>query len=89
MPTPDGSGWLLSYEDPRNDTRMLISLPTAMLRDAQTLARARGISAAELVRQGLTREIAQHLRAAPEAAQAFVGSLPMRVVRVPRKGGQG
>ena len=38
MPHPDGSGWLLNYADPRNDTRMLMSLPSAMLCDLHLLA---------------------------------------------------
>lgn len=76
MPHPDGSGWLLNYADPRNDTRMLVSLPSAMLRDLHLLAKAKDISTAELVRRAVTREIAAEIRARPEIAPSFKGVLP-------------
>lgn len=77
MPHPDGSGWLLTYADPRNDTRMLMSLPSAMLRDLHLLAKAREISLAELMRRAATREIAAEIEARPEIAASFKGTLPM------------
>lgn len=77
MPHPDGSGWLLNYADPRNDTRMLMSLPSAMLRDLHLLAKAREISLAELMRRAATREIAAEIEARPEIAASFKGTLPM------------
>lgn len=76
MPHPDGSGWLLNYIDPRNDTRMLVSLPSAMLRDLHLLAKSQDISTAELVRRAVTREIAAEVRARPEIAPSFKGTLP-------------
>lgn len=77
MPHPDGSVWLLNYADPRNDTRMLMSLPSAMLRDLHLLAKARDISLAELMRRAATREIAAEIEARPEIAASFKGTLPM------------
>lgn len=77
MPHPDGSGWLLNYVDPRNDTRMLMSLPSAMLRDLHLLAKAREISLAELMRRAATREIAAQIKECPETAASFKGTLPM------------
>ncbi len=76
MPHPDGSGWMLNYIDPRNDTRMLVSLPSAMLRDLHLLAKAKDISTAELVRRAVTREIAAEIRERPEIAPSFKGTLP-------------
>lgn len=76
MPHPDGSGWMLNYIDPRNDTRMLVSLPSAMLRDLHLLAKAKDISTAELVRRAVTREIAAEIRERPEIAPSFKGALP-------------
>lgn len=76
MPHPDGSGWMLNYIDPRNDTRMLVSLPSAMLRDLHLLAKAKDISTAELVRRAVTREIAAQIKARPEIAASFKGVLP-------------
>lgn len=76
MPHPDGSGWMLNYIDPRNDTRMLVSLPSLMLRDLHLLAEAKGISTAELVRRAVTREIAAEIRERPEIAASFKGTLP-------------
>ncbi|GIV03812.1 MAG: hypothetical protein KatS3mg015_2642 [Fimbriimonadales bacterium] len=76
MPHPDGSGWLLTYANPRNDTRMLVSLPSAMLRDLRLLAKAKDISAAELVRRAVTREIAAEIKSRPEIAASFKGTLP-------------
>lgn len=77
MPHPDGSGWMLNYTDPRNDTRMLMSLPSAMLRDLHLLAKAQDISTAELMRRAATREIAAHINERPEIAASFKGTLPM------------
>lgn len=77
MPLPDGSGWLLNYADPRNNTRMLMSLPSAMLRDLHLLAKARDISLAELMRRAATRELAAEIEARPEIAASFKGTLPM------------
>lgn len=75
MPFPNSKGWMLSYEDPRSDTRMLVSLPKPMLRDLQLLAKAREISMAELVRVSVTREIAHAVQARPEIAPSFRGKL--------------
>lgn len=76
MPHPDGSGWMLNYSGPRSDTRMLVSLPSAMLRDLHLLAKAKDISTAELVRRAVTREIAAEIRERPEIAPSFKGTLP-------------
>lgn len=77
MPHPDDSGWLLKYTDPRSDTRMLMSLPSAMLRDLRILAKSQGISTAELMRRAATRELASQISARPEIAASFKGTLPM------------
>ncbi len=71
----DHSGWLLNYADPRNDTRLLISLPSAMLRDLHLLAKSQDISTAELMRRAATREIATHIKERPEIAPSFKGTL--------------
>lgn len=76
MSHPDGSGWLLSYADPRNNTRMLMSLPSAMLCDLHLLAKSQGISTAELMRRAATREIAAQIKERPEIAASFKGALP-------------
>lgn len=76
MPHPDGSGWLLNYADPRNDTRLLVSMPSAMLRDLRLLAKSQGISIAELIRRAATREVAAQIKARPEIAASFKGTLP-------------
>lgn len=78
MPHPDGSSWLLNYTDPRNDTRLLMSLPSSMLRDLRILAKSQGISIAELMRRAATREVAAQIRAQPELAASFTGTLPMQ-----------
>lgn len=75
MPLPDDSAWLLEYADPRSDTRMLVSLPTLMLRDLHLLAKARDISASELVRRVVAQEIAMEIRKRPEIAPSFRGVL--------------
>lgn len=75
MLTENSSGWMLDYVDPRNDTRMLMSIPKPMLRDFKLLAGARGISVAELVRRVVTQEIAAEIRARPEIAPSFRGVL--------------
>lgn len=71
----DGADWSLVYADPKSDTRMLISLPSSMLRDLQLLAKARDISMAELVRQAVTGTIAAEVRARPEVAPSFKGKM--------------
>lgn len=76
MPHPDGSGWLLNYADPRNDTRVLVSMPSAMLRDLRLLAKSQDISIAELIRRAATREVAAQIKARPEIAASFKGTLP-------------
>ena len=73
------SGWLLNYADPRNDTRLLMSLPSAMLRDLRLLAKSQDISVAELMRRAATREIAAEIKERPEIAASFKGTLPMRL----------
>jgi len=76
MPHPDGSGWMINYADPRNNTRMLISLPSAMLRDLHLLAKSQDISTAELMRRAATRELAAQIKKRPEIAASFKGVLP-------------
>lgn len=58
MSFPDGSRWALQYLDPKSDTRMLISLPSAMLEDIARVAESEGISMAELTRRALTERLA-------------------------------
>ena len=76
MPHLDSSGWMLNYIDPRSDTRMLVSLPSAILRDLHLLAKAKDISTSELVRRAVTREIASEIGEHPEIAPSFKGTLP-------------
>lgn len=76
MSRRDRSGWLLNYADPRNNTRLLISLPSAMLRDLHLLAKSQDISTAELMRRAATREIAAQIKERPEIAPSFKGTLP-------------
>lgn len=76
MPRSDGSGWLLEYPDSRNDSRVLVSLPSAMLRDLRLLAKSQNISVAELIRRAATREVAAHIKERPEIAPSFKGMLP-------------
>ena len=71
-----GSGWLLNYADPRNNARLLICLPSAMLRDLHLLAKSQDISTAELMRRAATREIAAQIKERPEIAPSFKGTLP-------------
>ena len=72
----DRSGWLLNYADPRNNARLLMSLPSAMLRDLHLLAKSQDISTAELMRRAATRELAAHINERPEIAPSFKGTLP-------------
>jgi hypothetical protein len=56
---------------------MLMSLPSAMLRDLHLLAKSQDISTAELMRRAATREIAAQIKERPEIAASFKGTLPM------------
>lgn len=73
MPRADGSNWMLVYQDPKNSTRLLISLPPDMLRDAHLLAKARGQSLSEFVRCAITGEVASAIAARPEISPSFRG----------------
>jgi len=75
MPPTKPDAWLLSYSDSRSSTRLLVSLPVDMLRDLHLIAKARAISASELVRRVVTEHIADEIRARPEIAASFRGSL--------------
>lgn len=57
MPQPKPEKWALQYQDPRSSKSMLFSLPVAMHEDLMRVAKAMDISASELLRRALTREL--------------------------------
>ena len=73
MPAPDQSRWSVKYEDPRSDVRFLFSLPSPMLRDIRLLAKARGLTTSEMMRQLVAREVEAFLLERPETAASFRG----------------
>jgi hypothetical protein len=78
MAAPDSTNWSLTYDDPRSHTRFLFSIPPPMLRDLRVLAKSRGIAVSELLRQLITREVADFLRERPDVQASFKGKLPMQ-----------
>lgn len=66
MPRQSGDGWFLKYESAEASTRLLLSLPKPMLDDAHAVAKAQGISVAELVRRAMTYHMAELARVHPE-----------------------
>lgn len=73
MPKPDQTKWSVKYEDPRSDVRFLFSLPKPMHRDIRLLAKARGMTTAEMIRQLISREVAAFQAERPETAPSFRG----------------
>lgn len=71
----DDSKWALRYPDKRSDFRVLITLPTLMHRDMRVLARGRGLTTSEFMRQLITREIKAEIDARPELARSFKGQV--------------
>ena len=65
MPRQSGDGWFLKYESAKASTRLLLSLPKPMLDDAHAVAKAQGISVAELVRRAVTHHMAELVKANP------------------------
>lgn len=65
MPRPDGSNWSLEYEDERSNTRVLISLPMAMLKDAQAAAKLEQVSTSEFIRRALSERVKSKADAHP------------------------
>ena len=65
MPRQSGDGWFLKYESAKASTRLLLSLPKPMLDDAHAVAKAHGISVAELVRRATTQYMAEVVKANP------------------------
>ncbi len=65
MPRQSGSGWFMQYESSKAETRLLISLPRPMLDDAHAIAKAQGISVAEVIRRALTRHMQDFVREHP------------------------
>lgn len=63
MPRQSGDGWFLKYESAKASTRLLLSLPKPMLDDAHVVAKAQGISVAELVRRAMTHHMVEVTRA--------------------------
>lgn len=59
MPRQSGDGWFLKYESAKASTRLLLSLPKPMLGDAHAVAKAQGISVAELARRAMTHHMAE------------------------------
>ena len=59
MPRQSGDGWFLKYESAKASTRLLLSLPKPMLDDAHAVAKAQGISVAELARRAMTHYMAE------------------------------
>ena len=66
MPRQSGDGWFLKYESTKVSTRLLLSLPKPMLDDAHAVAKAQGISVAELVRRAMTHHMSELARVHPE-----------------------
>ena len=65
MPRQSGDGWFLKYESAKASTRLLLSLPKPMLDDAHAVAKAQGISVAELARRAMTYHMAELVKANP------------------------
>ena len=65
MPRQFGDGWFLKYESAKASTRLLLSLPKPMLDDAHAVAKAQGISVAELARRAMTHHMAELVKANP------------------------
>ena len=65
MSRQSGDGWFLKYESAKASTRLLLSLPKPMLGDAHAVAKAQGISVAELVRRAMTHHMAEVVKANP------------------------
>ena len=65
MPRQSGDGWFLKYESAKASTRLLLSLPKPMLEDAHAVAKAQGISVAELARRAMTHHMAELVKANP------------------------
>ena len=65
MPRQSGDGWFLKYESAKASTRLLLSLPKPMLDDAHAVAKAQGISVAELARRAMTHHMAEVVKANP------------------------
>lgn len=85
MAIPDTTHWSLDYDDPRSCTRFLFSIPPPMLRDLRVLAKSRDVAVSELLRQMITREVADFLVKRPDLQPSFKGQLP----EVLRLGAQG
>ena len=66
MPRQSGDGWFLKYESAKASTRLLLSLPKPMLDDAHAVAKAQGISVAELARRAMTRHMSEVVATYPE-----------------------
>lgn len=66
MPRQSGNGWFLKYASTKASTRLLLSLPKPMLDDAHVVAKAQGISVAELARRAMTHHMAEVTRAHPD-----------------------
>lgn len=66
MPRQSGDGWFLKYASAKASTRLLLSLPKPMLDDAHAVAKAQGISVAELARRAMTHHMAEVTRAHPD-----------------------
>ena len=65
MPRQSGDGWFLKYESAKASTRLLLSLPKPMLDDVHAVAKAQGISVAELARRAMTHHMAELVKANP------------------------
>ena len=65
MPRLSGDGWFLQYDSAKASTRLLLSLPGPMLDDAHAVAKAQGISVAELARRAMTHHMAEVVKANP------------------------
>ena len=73
MPSPNDSKWFVKYEEPRSQTKLLVSMPIEMARDVRLLASYKGITSAELVRRAVTEKIAAQIQAEPLSARSFKG----------------
>lgn len=63
MPRQSSEGWFLQYPTAKASARLLISMPSRMLVDAHAVAKAQGISVAELARRAMTHHMAEVVKA--------------------------
>jgi len=71
------SSWSLVYDvHSQATTRILVSLPLGLMKDARVLAQQQNISVSEAIRRTLTEKIASIIRENPDMVSMFEGTLP-------------